>query len=340
MSKLRPFAGGWFGPLVKTALILAGVAISSSACSDESGPDGATTADGGVDARVAGDSKPVDSRPADSSAPPVDQALKPDAPAQTWPDLKDVTLYVNLGDSIAAGYGVKDSYAELLLANDDAAYPDYQGKDLATRFVGVKLHDGAISGSTSSGMVQQLSKVPDNPGGHTIVTVSAGGNDLLFNVQVAFDPAKVQQFAQQIAANLKKVVAHFGDTTRYPGGATIVFFNIYDPTDATGTIPEDVPLVPQCKQYTQALELVAPLLLKHLALYNSELATFAIGQPGIWIADMHTAFLGHGYHYKDPASPFYDSADPTLWFSYDCIHPNQDGHLGLRALLWRLLFER
>jgi lysophospholipase L1-like esterase len=335
MSRPRPLVGE--RPAL-TAVLLSlglGLVLTLSACSDDSGVASDAASDAAVlESGVPDAGADALSRP---DLPAVD-ALKPDALVQSKPQLQNVTLHVNLGDSIAAGYGVSKSYADLLFRNNDASYPSYQGKDLETLFPTIKQHDGAISGSTSAGMVQQLGGVPANPSGHTLVTVSAGGNDLLFTPQVVFDPVKVKGFAQNVAANLKKVVTHFADTTRYPGGATVVFYNLYDPSDAMGTFPEGIPLVSQCAQFRQALALVGPLLLKHLALYNRELATFAAGEPGIWLADMYSAFLGHGYHYNNTLSLFYNAVDPTLWFAYDCIHPNQNGHLGLRALLWQLLF--
>ena len=309
-------------PIVLLTLVLA----VAAGCSDANTPaaDGSAS-DAGLDLR------------ADRTV--GDLAFKPDLLAQTLPDLKNVTLVVNLGDSIAAGYGVQKSYADLLLQNDDATYPNFAGKDFTQRYPGVTLHDGAIPGATSDAMINQLGKVPANPSGETLVILSAGGNDLLFSVNVVFNADKVKEFGQHVAANIKKVIDHFSDTTRYPGGATVLFFNVYDPTDGLGTIPLDTPVVTACNNVKGLLNLSGKLLMKHLAIFNKELADFSATQPKGFVVDIRTGFLGHGYHHDEPDSPFYDSADPTLWFSFDCIHPNQAGQVGLRRLIWTLLYE-
>lgn len=321
-SLLRPTARLLRTPIV---LLTLAFALAAGCSSDAQTP----AADGSSDAGL-------DLRPDRALG---DLAFKPDLLPQTLPDLKNVTLVVNLGDSIAAGYGVQKSYADLLLQNDDATYPNFAGKDFTQRYPGVTLHDGAIPGATSDAMVKQLAKVPDNASGETLVILSAGGNDLLFAIDVVFNPDKVKQFGQRVAANIKKVIDHFADTTRYPGGATVLFFNVYDPTDGMGTIPLDTPVVTVCNNVKGLLNLSGKLLMKHLAIFNKELADFSATQPNGFVVDIRTGFLGHGYHYDETDSPFYNSAEPTLWFSFDCIHPNQAGHDGLRRLIWTLLYE-
>ncbi len=335
-SRIR--AGGFPVGFLNHLSLLTFLAVdvaSVASCTPEnnaSSPHDASLADSTADAGPPhADAKVVDAKV-------VDQAIRPDTLVQTIPTLGDVTLYVNIGDSIAAGYGVPRSFSDLLYENDDATYPAFAKKDLKTRYPGLTRIDRAVPGSTSNQVIPQLANVPDNLSGHTLVTVSAGGNDLLFNAAAISSEKNVKAFAQQVTTNLQKIVDHFQDKTRYPGGATIVFFNLYDPTDATGTIPLDAPVVGQCAQYHDMINLIGPVLIKQLAVYDQALAAFAKKTQDTLMADMHGAFLGHGYHHNDPAAPFYASADPSLWFAYDCIHPNQDGHRGLRRLILQLLF--
>jgi len=268
-------------------------------------------------------------RRADAATPP------PPPPAGL---LGNLTLFVNLGDSLGAGYYATPghSYRALLVKNDDALYPAYKGKDLQSRFPKLTVVDRAKSGATTSDVVLQAVGAPANPAGDTLVVISAGGNDFNDKLQTMIDPAKTAAAAQKATANLQKVAAGFADKTRYPGQVTILMLNVHDPTDETGNLPVLPGLSGFCTTIQQAGWLVGPTVVKNLASFNQALVSFAASQKLI-LADNHSRFLGHGFHHDDAKSPHYVASDPSLWFHTDCAHGNDRGHHELRRLIWNQL---
>src|SRR5437868_24101 len=124
--------------------ILGTAALSMAACSD-----GTSTTDGGLDAA--------------------------DAPVAPH-----YATYVILGDSISAGGGEGPFFYDLLVANDDATYPAWHGKDLQTRYgIGaanvVKVSKG---GAVSGNLAGQLAAVPHDLPGPVLVTITIGGNNM------------------------------------------------------------------------------------------------------------------------------------------------------------------
>lgn len=305
------------------------------ACSGDTNPApaaDAAIADGPVADRAA-DRAP--DRAADAAA--GDAVATPDAAPVELPELGELTMLVNLGDSIAAGQGVAQSYADLLMSNDDAAYPGFAGRDFSSEFPALKLVDKAMGGATSATVVGQASTVPPNPQGNTLVVVSAGGNDLINNATSLLDATKTKQVAQTIIDNIKTALAVFADKTKFPGQVFVLAMNVYEMTDGQGTMPADEPVIAVCKQLQALGPVVGGTMVKNFGVFNDTLAA-AYAQQGLLLIDVHQAFLGHGFNYEDTANPHYHADDPTLWLQYDCIHPNQAGHDGIRRLIWRRLF--
>ncbi len=272
---------------------------------------------------------------------PASDATRRDGPAvdqQLPPGLQGLTLFVNLGDSLAAGYyaSAGHSYKALLVKNDDVLYPACKGKDLTSLFPAVKVVDRSKSGATTTDAVAQAQGVAPNPAGNTLVVISAGGNDFNDNPLTMVDPAKTTASAQKATANLQLIVDHFRDAASYPGKVLIVMLNVYDPSDGTGNIPARSGLSGFCTSLQKLGFLVGPLMVQNLASFDQALGGFA-AQQAVLLADNHAAFLGHGYHFDDPKCPVYDAADPTLWFHTDCVHANDRGHHELRRLIWKVL---
>ena len=254
------------------------------------------------------------------------------------PPLTNVTLLVNLGDSLGAGYYATagHSYRALLVNNDNLLYPAYAGRDLTSRFPGIKTVDKAKSGATTSGVLQQALSVGGNAVGNTLVVVSAGGNDFNDNLLTMVDPLKAQAMAQQATANIKKMIDHFRDKALFPGQLTFVMLDVFDPTDGTGNVPPLPNLTDFCVTIQKLGFLVGPIAVQNLAAFDQTYATFA-AQQGVLLGGIHAAFLGHGYHHNDPASPHYVPTDPTLWFHTDCAHGNDRGHHEIRRVIWKVL---
>lgn len=317
------------------ALLACALAAFVGGCSGDTTP--APGADGAIpDGDVTADSGPVSGPDAAADAVAAVDAT-PDAAPVKPPQLGELTMLVNLGDSIAAGASVPNSYADLLMSNDDAAYPDFAGRDFAHKFPALTFVDKAKGGATSATVVGQASTVPANPAGNTLVVVSAGGNDLLNDATALLDAAKTQQIAQTIAANLKTALAAFADKAKFPGEVFVLALNVYEMTDGQGTLPDDAQVISACKQLQALGPVVGGTVLQSFDVFNTTLEA-AYAQQGLLLIDVHQAFLGHGFNYDDSTNPHYHADDPTLWLQADCIHPNQAGHAGIRRLIWQRLF--
>lgn len=254
------------------------------------------------------------------------------------PPLPALSLFVNLGDSLGAGYNASagHSYRALLVQNDDLLYPGYHGKDLRSRFPKIVVVDKAKSGATTAGAVSQALSVAGNPTGATLVVVSAGGNDFNDNTLVMIDPIQVAAIAKKATDNLKKIVDHFANKLAFPGGFVLVMLNVHDPTDGHGTIASRPNLTGFCATILKLGVLAGPIVVSNLGILNAAYASFA-KTSAVRPVDNHAAFLGHGFHFDDPTSPVYKPADPTLWFANDCTHGNDRGHHELRRLIWKAL---
>ena len=256
------------------------------------------------------------------------------------PGLSNITLFVNLGDSLAAGYyaGSGLSYKALLVKNNDTLYPQFKGKDLSSLFpTNLKVVDKSKSGAVTKEILAQAKAVPGNPSGNTLVVISAGGND--FNDKIPTMTLALQTIAagNQAAANLKALYQLFANKSKYPGKVTIAQLTIYDSTDGKGSIPQISGLTGFCKTIQGALGLLlGPVAITNLGTFNKILRTAATG-AGVVVVDSHAAFLGHGFNYQDKTWKHYKPGDPTLWFHNDCAHGNNRGHHELRRLIWKAL---
>lgn len=318
--------------------------LSSAACTDQATTaakqDGPTaTGDGRLLFRDLGRSD----APVDSASPPRDAKLegapKPDAALVGALPAQGVTLFVNLGDSLAAGCCVtaNHAYRALLAHNDPLAYPAFIGKDLATRYPGIKFNDKSKSGAVTKDVIGQAKAISNNLLGHTLVVISAGGNDSNDNILTMVDPLKADAAAATAVANLSQVVAYFRQPLRFPGGVTIALLTVHDPTDGTGNVPPLGGLTGFCSTLLSPVGvLLGPLAIGNLGRFNAALTGFA-QQQGLVLIGNHDAFLGHGYHHAETNSAHYHPQDPTLWFHNDCAHLNDRGHHEVRRLLWQAL---
>jgi len=326
-------------------LLILGVCVVGFGCSDPAPQlDGSTVADSrSLDASAAldqptADAAAADFQGADQSADQSADLGPPDA--YSPPTLGKLTLHINLGDSIAAGYGVQESFADLLVKNNDSAYPAFIKKDLNTLFPGIKSYDAAYQGASSGEMKWQVQNAPTNLTGNTLVTFSVGGNDLLNNYEALLDPQKVKAQALSTINNIKGLMQHFADPKSYPNKTFFVMLNVYDPTDNMGSVPPGTSslVINECQVILAFLPLAGAMVVQHLGIFNQELQSFAFATPGVNLADIHLRFLGHGYNFNNAACPSHNPGDPTLWFSDDCIHPNQRGQHEIRAAVWEQLF--
>jgi lysophospholipase L1-like esterase len=229
-----------------------------------------------------------------------------------------------------------EGFISLLLDNDDAVHPAFKGRDLSSRYPGLKVARLAVGGSDSDDLAAQVARAPANPSGTTLVIITIGGNDLAYNFMALVDLQRLEKVAAKVKSKLEQVFKHFRDRTRYPDGVTLVISNVYDFTDGMGSVPEGVQLNEVCAVLKMALPEHGASMVRSLEVFNRRMDDFA-RQQNVLLLDLYAAFLGHGFNAGNKASKYYRPSDPSLWFQSDCIHPNAAGHAGIRALAWQVL---
>lgn len=303
--------------------------------------DATPKTDGGRDAGVVRDAGAFvadGGRPVDAALPrdggfrdggvPRDAGVPRDG--GTIDPLAGTTLYLNLGDSIGAGFNAGDErgYAELLCRNH-ASRPAYAGADFTTRSPGVTCMSRARSGHTSDDVVRRSDNLPPS-GGHTIVTIHVGGNDFNDNITTVISMTATRNAIARWEMNMQTVFDRLREAYDDPNDGqtlTIVLVNIHDPTDGLGTIPPEFDQgfcdTIQSPLFTPMLRMAA---LANLELFNTAIETFAVDNGALFV-DEHDLFLGHGMN--APAS--------DRWTDNDCAHFTDEGHHQLRREFWRVL---
>ena len=248
----------------------------------------------------------------------------------------NLTMYVNIGDSVAVGYpsSSANAYKGLLMQNDDTKYATWKGKDLKTKYPKIYMVDKAQFGALSSQLPAQAAAAGGNPSGDTLVIISIGGNDFAGAIiQLSMNANAGTTLAKQVTANIEKALLPFADKTKYPGKLAVVLMTFHDPTDGAGKIPNVTGLTGFCQAVLLAGPIVGPTVIKGMGLFNQELKNWAANK-GVMIADYHKHALGHGWNYNDKTNKNYDAKDPTLWFYTDCLHGNDRGNHEMRTVIW------
>jgi acyl-CoA thioesterase I len=176
--------------------------------------------------------------------------------------------------------------ASLLARNDDYVWPEFAGRDLVTISPGIdcrfEAQDGATTESVLDSQVDALRGI--EPGGEALVTLTAGGNDLLRLIG-ATDRAG-QAGVRAVLDNLDAILDVVRD--RLPR-AMILVANVYDPTDGTGDL-EGARLHPAA---TIADGWLRPQEMRWLGECNAGVERLC-RQRGARLIDLHRHFAGHG----------------------------------------------
>ena len=169
----------------------------------------------------------------------------------------------------------------------------------------------------------ELTGKPRIVDGDTIVVLTVGGNDyqlVMFEMLLTGNPsALADETEAEVLGNLAEVVSYFDDGKYFPDGAHLYLANVYDPTDDKGRASGCF--------FSVDFSSIWP----YFRDANEAIRDFAVDR-GVAMIDMNGHFLGHGWNYDDPSLPVYHADDPSVWFSRDCIHPNNDGHHQIRRL--------
>jgi len=226
--------------------------------------------------------------------------------------------YVSLGDSMSIddypGPGL--GAASLLYRNADHEFPEFKGRDLASRFPGISFTHLARDGATTREVQDSLASLPPQPG-RVLFSLTVGGNDLL--------RGRLRDLRGAIATyreNLERILERI--LRDYAGRCRVVQALIYDPTDGVGDL--------------MAKGTPNPGLVAFLTSANAVITELASGRPAVSVADVHAHFLGHGSHASEGGNPHYSPADPSHWIKLG-IEPNERGGSEVRRVLWDTLSE-
>ena len=193
-------------------------------------------------------------------------------------------IYLALGDSISIDdyTGVRGGGAPSQLA----------------RKLDLELVDLTRDGNTTDGVLADLVRAP---AAADVVTLTAGGNDLLLGVLPRAILRRLHQIAQRIQ----------------PLGARVVLNTIYDPSDGDNEVG---------RRELGLSRLAAIELRRRLNALNRGIAKLA-GKHGFLVADLVRLFHGHGVASNEP------------WF-VQVIEPNLAGATAIAEHWYELLTSR
>ena len=244
-------------------------------------------------------------------------------------DMNDVSLYLNLGDSFAAGYNASDGrgYAPLVHRNH-SSYSTYSSHHLQARFTSTQLVNRAESGATSNGVVSQTNSLPDAGNGDVVVTIYSGGNDVNDDIETLLLDARMTAAINNWTSNMTTVLQRLRAAYDHPDNGqllTVLIATVHDPTDGMGTIPSQYSS-DYCGTIQQMPDYLRPQALANFHRFNEAVREFVTANNAI-ILDSNVLFLGHGLN----------AAPAEQWIDSDCAHGNNEGHNQVRREIWYLL---
>lgn len=210
--------------------------------------------------------------------------------------------------------------ASLLHRNDDDRWPDFETRDLTALHPDVRLTDLAEDGATTTRVLGiQLPRIPNHIEEPALITVTAGGNDLLalldltpwVDQQPSVGSESRQVAVHKVARLLERIVQRIRN--RFPA-STLLVATVYDPSDGTGKLDEGGPVRPEAVEALHA--------------FNDRVRQLQDGAR-IRVVDLHDHFMGHGL--TEPRR-----RDRWYW-SHSIIEPSARGAHEVRRLWWRAI---
>ena len=272
----------------------------------------------------------------------------PEAEAPAGPvRFEEVERIVTVGDNLGSNPSAATSYLALLQRNDDALFPAFAGRDLATILPDAEVIRLDRGGDSYGALAASEAPIALCGGGDpalpcvdpaderpALVIVGLGMNDLVAAaLRLVSDPALRDDPASMIdafGADVATVLAAAADPFARP--PLVVVCNAYDPSDDVGDLAD---LVTGFFPVEGAEEVTPELALRVLRGYDEAIVA-AAEAAGADLVDLRSHFLGHALHYDDPANAHYDADDPTLWLS-TVVDPNLRGAHEIRRVLWEAL---
>ncbi len=231
----------------------------------------------------------------------------------------DLTRYVALGDSISIDiYPAHDAQlryhgrystdrlgaVSLLVRNDDQLWPEFRGRDLTTLRPSFRFDphadDLTADGATTQSLLRQAERI-ERGDERTLVTITAGGNDLLGQIG-----SRGGSPAPEIFSRLESSVARILELRP---NVLVLVGTVYDPSDGTRRLPG----------YTRTLDREA----EWLGEYNDLIRQFTRSDSKLRLADIHQHFLTHGL----TAPP-----DEQWFLRESIIEPNARGASEVRRI--------
>lgn len=226
-------------------------------------------------------------------------------------------FYIALGDSMTIDlypntdartrWGLCDralGAASLLYANDPL-WPEFEAKDLRTRYPGLGLKNFAMDGATVRTVLE--SQLPEAQSLNVaIATLTVGGNDLL---RILWSGRPLDAAVAELGSQLEDLYGRIREA--FPK-ARLLLNTIYDPTDGTGHLPEYPGRLP----------------IEFLEQSNVLIRNAARGINGAILSDVHAHFWGHGL----------SATEEELWYLRShMIEPGARGAHEIRRLWWEAL---
>jgi len=338
---------GW--PALLAALFLLSCSSGSTSYDGTDAADPAEAQDPAADTAQEDSLEDVPPDVQPDTAPDVDQDTLPDGddavdlPADEGPslpppidELDDLKLYINIGDSLAAGYNADGrngsggkGYARLMLENHPD-YPTYLGHALRALYPDVQFMDISHSGDTSGDALDAVQGASwPSVDGDVLVSLTCGGNDFNNDITTMILRTVTEAVAANLQSNYREIVGILRSRYENPSaGHTVVFLitNIHDPTGGTGAIPpgyddgfcsllNDPRVIP-----------VRATAIANLEFFNSKIAEVT-AELGGYLVDNHGVFFDHGMN----------APGDERWIDDDCVHPLNEGHHQLRREEWFVL---
>lgn len=210
-------------------------------------------------------------------------------------------LYLALGDSISI-----DDYPLRETGIPGIGAASLFARALRERHRGIAFDNLTADGATTDDVLRwQLPRVrpTEEP---AIVTITAGGNDLLMNLRATRPPVRL------VEGILDRLARILDETRRLLPNATILLGTVYDPSDGTNVL------------YGEKLEREA----KWLARVNEGIRALASPRERVVLADIHARFLGHGLSVPE---------EQRWYWSGLIFEPNAEGARQVAALWEELL---
>jgi lysophospholipase L1-like esterase len=213
-------------------------------------------------------------------------------------------LYIALGDSISI-----DDYPERETGIAGIGAASLFAKALRERNPSLSFENLTADGATTDDVLRwQLPRLRDT-NEPAIVTLTAGGNDLLGNLRATRPPVRlVEGVLERLERILDELAQRLPNALVLPG-------TVYDPSDGTNVL------------YGEYLEREA----KWLARVNDGIRALATDRKNVRLADIHERFLGHGLTVPEP----------ERWYWSGLIfEPNAEGARQVARLWMELVGSR